>query len=105
MHCIQDAVANNGEHAMKSIAILALSLALSTAAQAASDCKGLAENECTGKATCQWVPERIKDVTKTFDGKPHKRSAKAHCRLETIHSARASEAGKATTEAPAAPAQ
>jgi hypothetical protein len=100
MHCIQDAVANNGEHAMKSIAILALSLALSTAAQAASDCKGLAENECTGKATCQWVPERIKDVTKTFDGKPHKRSAKAHCRLETIRSA-----GKATTEAASAPAK
>lgn len=71
---------------MKTIAILAASLMLSAPALAASECKGLDEATCASKPLCQWVPERIKGETKTFDGKPHKRSAKAHCRLETVAS-------------------
>ncbi len=48
-----------------------------------SICKGLDASACGSTVGCQWMPERIANVTKAIDGTPHKRSAKAHCRKGT----------------------
>jgi hypothetical protein len=83
------------------VSIFAVVLAVSSVAHAASECKGLDEATCASKPLCQWVPERIKGETKTFAGVPHKRSAKAHCRLETVASRAKEIKAPATTEQPA----
>lgn len=67
-----------GLHTMRyllTIAALALSV---SAAQAASECKGLEQAVCTGNAACRWIAARkVGDLTKK--GEPSKTAAKAHC--------------------------
>ena len=59
------------------------SLAVSTAADAASVCKGLESAMCGQNTACKWQPAREAGVTPTKAGAPAKTSAKAHCRAAT----------------------
>ncbi|MBX9587892.1 MAG: hypothetical protein K2X43_01215 [Hyphomonadaceae bacterium] len=51
-------------------------------AHAASYCKGLEQALCSPTKACRWMPARVAGETKTAKGEAHKRSAKAHCRLD-----------------------